>query len=69
MSSWNGDFFVIAPSRAQEMQMYGVFHVIELQEQGCCELFLGLIVSLKASMWPQDWDWKFPLGQKYSQIG
>ena len=34
---------------------YSVFHVIVLQEQGCCELVLGLIVSPKASMWPQDW--------------
>ena len=29
---------------------YSVFHVIVLQEQGCCELVLGLIVSPKASM-------------------
>merc|ERR1711946_118504 len=34
---------------------YSVFHVIVLQEQGCCELVLGLIVSPKASMLPQDW--------------
>ena len=34
---------------------YSAFHVIVLQEQGCCELVLGLIVSPKASMWPQDW--------------
>ena len=32
-----------------------MFHVIVLQEQGCCELVLGLIVSPKASMSPQDW--------------
>ena len=30
--------------------IYSVFHVIVLQEQGCCELVLGLIVSPKASM-------------------
>ena len=35
--------------------IYSVFHVIVLQEQGCCELVLGLIVSPKAFMWPQDW--------------
>ena len=35
--------------------LYSVFHVIVLQEQGCCELILGLIVSPKASMWPRDW--------------
>ena len=34
---------------------YSVFHVIVLQGQGFCELDLGLIVSPKASMWPQDW--------------
>ena len=27
-----------------------VFHVILLQEQGCCELILGLMMSLMASM-------------------
>ena len=35
--------------------MYSVFQVIVLQEQGGCELVLGLIVSQKASMVPQDW--------------
>ena len=29
---------------------YSVFHVIVLQEQGCCGLVLGLFVSLEASM-------------------
>ena len=31
---------------------YSVFHVILLQEQGCCELILGLMVSPKVSLWP-----------------
>ena len=35
---------------AQIIKKYSVFHVIVLQEQGCCELVLGLIVSPKASM-------------------
>ena len=34
---------------------YSVFHVIVLQEQGCCELVLRLIMSPKASMGPKDW--------------
>ena len=38
----------------QTSHLYSVFHVIVLQEQGCCELVLGLIVSPKASMWPKD---------------
>ena len=44
-----------AKTTATREGYYSVFHVIVLQEQGCCELVLGLIVSPKASMWPQDW--------------
>ena len=33
-----------------------MFHVILLQEQRYCELVLRLIVSPKASIWPQDWE-------------
>ena len=43
-------------SNISKDRKYSVFHVIVLQEQGWCELVLGLIVSLKASMWPQDWE-------------
>ena len=46
---------LVGNSDLPEQSLYSVFHVIVLQEQGCCELVLGLIVSPKASMWPQDW--------------
>ena len=34
---------------------YKVIRWIRTQDQGCCELVLGLILALKASMWPQEW--------------
>ena len=39
-----------SPTLASPRHKYSVFHVIVLQENGCCELVLGLIVSSKASM-------------------
>ena len=42
--------FVECLYKSCDFSMYSVFHVIVLQEQGCCELVLGLIVSPKASM-------------------
>ena len=35
--------------------IYRVIRWIRTQDQGCCELVLGLMMALKASMWPQDW--------------
>ena len=37
------------------MKFYRVIPRIRTQEQGCCELVLRLMMSLKTSMWPQDW--------------
>ena len=39
----------------QYIDTYSVFHVILLQDRGCFEFVLRLLVSPKASMWHQDW--------------
>ena len=35
---------------SKEKKIYSVFHVILLQEQGCCGLFFGLMVPPKDSL-------------------
>ena len=54
--------FFLAADASLQVLMYSVFHVILLQEQGCCELVLGLMVSQRFLCDPKTGR-KFPLGQ------
>ena len=52
---WRCDMTLAWADRNLNKTMYRVIRWIRTQEQSYCELVLGLMMALKASMCPQDW--------------